>query len=139
MTAAINNGLIATEQYSRPNRKSIDHAINRLLVIDHQLYQWQPYAITSCDLKSCYDHINHTSALLALQQVGLAKEEVLSMFSSIQSMTHRVRTAFGDSTFTYGGTWDKQKWTLPPQGVLQGNGSGPTIWSISSSCIFDLL
>jgi hypothetical protein len=28
---------------------------------------------------------------------------------------------------------------LPPQGVLQGNGSGPAIWSILSSVIFRML
>jgi Reverse transcriptase (RNA-dependent DNA polymerase). len=139
MAAAIDNNFIATEQYSRPNQKSIDHAINRRLVIDHQLYKRQPYAITSCDLKSCYDRINHTSASLALQRVGIAKEEVLSMFRSIQSMTHRARTAFGDSVLTYGDTSRESSWKLPPQGVLQGNGSGPAIWSILSSCIFQLL
>jgi hypothetical protein len=31
MKAALNNNQIATEQYSRPNRKSIDHAINSKL------------------------------------------------------------------------------------------------------------
>ena len=86
MYAVIDNTLIATEQCSHPNRKSIDHALNRHLVIDHQLYHQQPYAITSCDLKSCYDQINHTLASLALQQVGMAKAEVLSMFTTIQYM-----------------------------------------------------
>jgi hypothetical protein len=60
------------------------------------------------------------------------------MFDSIQRMTHTVRTAFGDSKYTYGGR-DSMKWTLPPQGVLQGNGCGPAIWSILSSCIFQVL
>jgi hypothetical protein len=75
MQAALKNQLIATEQYSRPHRKSIDHALNRRLVMDHQLYIRQPYAITSCDLKSCYDRINHTSASLALQRTGIAKRQ----------------------------------------------------------------
>jgi hypothetical protein len=35
-SAAITQNQIATEQYSRPNRKAIDHAINRRLVMDHQ-------------------------------------------------------------------------------------------------------
>jgi hypothetical protein len=54
-------------------------------------------------------------------------------------MTHRIRTAFGDSTISYGGCNNNGKWKLPPQGVLQGNGSSPAIWSILSSCIFQLL
>jgi Reverse transcriptase (RNA-dependent DNA polymerase). len=139
MNAAIASDQIATEQYSRPNRKAIDHALNRRLVIDHQLYLRQPYAITSCDLKSCYDRINHTAASLTLQRLGIAKSEILTMFTSIQYMLHRVRTAFGDSTHTYGGMSCDKKWTLPPQGVLQGNGCGPAIWAILSSCIFEIL
>jgi Reverse transcriptase (RNA-dependent DNA polymerase). len=139
MQAAISKGQIATEQYSRPQRKAIDHALNRRLIIDHQQYLRQPYALTSYDLKGCYDRINHTSASLALQRIGIAKSEVLSMFTSIQYMTHRVRTAFGDSAHTYGGMGCDENWKLPPQGVLQGNGSGPAIWSILSSCIFDIL
>jgi hypothetical protein len=139
MTAALKHNQIATEQYSRPRRKSIDHALNRRLVMDHQLYRRQPYAITSCDLKSCYDRINHTSSSLSLQRLGISKSEITSMFDSIQRMTHRIRTAFGDSDITYGGTKITNDWKLPPQGVLQGNGCGPAIWSILSSCIFQLL
>jgi Reverse transcriptase (RNA-dependent DNA polymerase). len=139
ISAAIDLQEIATEQYSRPNRNSIDHALNRQLVMDHQLYERKPYALVSCDLKSCYDRINHTSASLALQRIGIHKAEIISMFDSIQRMTHKVRTAFGDSRHCYGGMGHKKKWKLPPRGVLQGNGSGPAIWSILSSCIFKVL
>jgi hypothetical protein len=121
MKAAISLQQISTEQYSRPNRNSIDHALNQQLVMDHQLYERKPYALVSCDLKSCYDRINHTSASLSLQRLGIHKAEIISMFDSIQRMTHRVRTAFGDSRITYGGN-ARKTWKLPPQGVLQGNG-----------------
>jgi hypothetical protein len=139
MKAAIKHNLIAPEQYSCPNRKAIDHALNRRLVIDHQLYRRQPFAMASCDLKSCYDCINHTASSLSLQCIGIAKTELSAMFDSIQQMTHQVRTAFGDSALTYGGKLDTDKWKLLPQGVLQGNGCGPTLWSILSSCIFQIL
>jgi hypothetical protein len=57
MQLALDQNQIATEQYSRPRRKAIDHALNRKLIMDHQLYNRQPYAMTSCDLKSCYDRM----------------------------------------------------------------------------------
>jgi Reverse transcriptase (RNA-dependent DNA polymerase). len=139
MKAAIKNNLIADEQYSRPGRKSIDHSINRRLVMDHQLYIRQPYVLTSCDLKSCYDRINHTAAGLCLQKAGVEQSEVTALLTTIQLMTHKVRTAFGDSITSYGGEHDKTKWKLPPQGVLQGNGAGPTIWTIISSVLFSIL
>lgn len=139
MKSAIALNQIVPEQYSRPNRNSIDHALNRQLVMDHQLYTRSPYALVSVDLKSCYDRINHTSASLALQRIGIHPTEIISMFDSIQRMVHKVRTAFGVSKASYGGNRVPHRWKLPPQGVLQGNGCGPAIWSILSSCIFQLL
>jgi hypothetical protein len=139
MKSAITLNQIVPEQYSRPNRNSIDHALNRQLVMDHQLYTRSPYALVSIDLKSCYDRINHTLASLALQRIGIHPTEIISMFDSIQRMVHKVRTAFGVSQASYGGNRVHHRWKLPPQGVLQGNGCGPAIWSILSSCIFQLL
>jgi exonuclease III len=139
MQNAISQQQIATEQYSRPKRKAIDHALNRKLIMDHQLYQRQPYAITSCDLKSCYDRIVHAPASLALQRIGIPRTEIISMFDSIQRMRHKIRTSFGDSSRTYGGNNGHARWKLPPQGVLQGNGSGPSVWAILSSVIFKIL
>jgi hypothetical protein len=139
MKLAITQSQLATEQYSRPQRKAIDHALNRKLLMDHQLYLRQPYAMTSCDLKSCYDRIVPSPASLALQRLGIPRTEVVSMFDSIQRMRHTVRSAFGESTAVYGGHIQGTKWKLPPQGVLQGNGCGPAIWAILSSVIFAIL
>ena len=60
------------------------------------------------------------------------------MFSVIQRMIHRVRTYFGDSEITYGGD-EIEDWLNKPQEVLQENASGPTIWSLISSIIFEVL
>ena len=53
-------------------------------------------------------------------------------------MSHCIRTAFGDSDVTYGGD-DFSDWKCAPQDVLQGNASGPAVWSALSSIIFDIL
>ena len=60
------------------------------------------------------------------------------MFNAIQKMLHRIRTVYGDSTMTYGRE-DMSNWENYPQGVLQGNASGPAIWSAISSVIFKIL
>ena len=60
------------------------------------------------------------------------------MFHTIQKMIHRVRTAFGDSEKYYGGD-DLLPHECFPQGVVQGNAAGPTIWAILSSTIFEVL
>ena len=139
MRNALEKDCIATEQYSRPRRSAIDHALNRTLTFDHFLYTRSPYCLASCDLKGCYDRIIHTAAALALRRVGVHPQRIQSMFTSIQRMVHKIRTVFGDSTTTYGGDNLDSKWENYPQGVLQGNACGPQIWSILSSTIFDIL
>ena len=59
------------------------------------------------------------------------------MFGTIQKLVHRIRTAFGLSKKTFGGF--SSKFRKPPQGMGQGNGAGPSIWSILSSTVFDEL
>ena len=138
MHSALDHNLIATEQYSRPNRSAIDHALNRILTFDHFRYERKPFCIASCDLKGCYDRIIHAAAYLALRRVGVRRPKLLSMFSTIQRMVHKIRTSFGDSEDTYGGD-DIEDWDNYAQGILQGNASGPQIWSILSSIIFEIL
>lgn len=92
-------------------------------------------ALCSNDLKSCYDRINHTFASLCLQRQGLHKSEVTCMFDTLQTMTHRVRTAYGDSTQSFGGT----NWTQWCSSIYQGNGAGPIIWAAVSSPLLEAL
>lgn len=80
----------------------------------------------------------HTAAVLVLLRLGVFHAKACSMFQTIQKMIHRVRTAFGDSELTYGGD-DLDLLENPPQGFVQGNASGPAIWSIISSVIFACL
>ncbi len=90
----------ATEQFSCPGRSAIDQCISKCCAIDnHESTRKQCFALTSCDLAGCYDRIVHTAAaLLALLCIGLSKPRIFSiMFETIQRMTHKIRTAFGDS------------------------------------------
>ena len=134
---ALDKNLIAEEQYSRPGRSAQDNALNKRLMFDHQRAKREAFGICACDLKSCYDRIVHNAASLALQRVGVRQSDVVSMFGTIQKMIHKVRTAFGDSTDTYHA--DNPEFLLPVQGTGQGNGAGPSIWSILCSTIFEIL
>ena len=138
MEAALDNNAIAHEQYSRPSRTCIDHAVNRRLTIDHHQSKPICFALAMSDLKGCYDRIIHNAAALALLRIGVSKAKIHSMFDTIQRMVHRIRTGFGDATETYGGD-DIMDWEFTPQGILQGNASGPMIWSVLSSVIFKIL
>ena len=137
MNLALDKNLISEEQYSRPGRSAQDNAMNKRLMFDYQRIKRQGFGMCACDLKSCYDRIVHNAASLALQRVGVRQCDIASMFGTIQTMIHKVRTAFGDSDTTYKA--DNPEFLLPVQGTCQGNGAGPSIWSILCSTIFEVL
>ena len=136
MSNACEQNKIAVEQYSIPGKKSIDHALNRRLVFDITRYQKTSLAMTSCDLKSCYDRIVHVPAMMAMNRAGCPPEAAKSMFSTIQNARHCTRTAFGDSIATYGGI---ETYNAPVMGMGQGNGCGPQVWAVVSSVMFEIL
>ena len=138
MQAALRNDCVAVEQYNRPQHSCITHALNRRLSADDRQSKRLAWAMAMSDLAGCYDRIIHNAAALILLRLGLSHAKIHSMFKTIQRMVHRVRTAFGDSERTYGGD-DFENWLFAPQGILQGNASGPAIWTIISSLIFDIL
>ena len=138
MNLAIDNGYIAEEQFAKKHTSSIDQTIAKRCFIDHNRSQRICFSIGSSDLAGCFDRIVHTAVALALLRVGIPHSKIHSMFNTIQRMVHYIRTAFGDSTISYGGD-SIGNWENYPQGVLQGNAAGPTIWTILSSVVFEIL
>ena len=137
MQHTINQNMLSKEQYSIPGRKAVDHALNRRLIFDIIRYKKSSLAMTSCDLKSCYDRIAHAPAYLAMTGYKYLSGPLISMFRCIQNMEWVTRTAHGDSRMTFGGS--DQEFIAKPQGVGQGNGSGPSVWAVVSSRMFEVL
>jgi hypothetical protein len=120
---------------SRKKHHALEIGLNKCLTMD-QLRQLKWHGILcSNDMKSCYDRIVHAVASMCLQRHGIAKSEVVCMFSTLQNLEHTIRTAYGDSEETYGG----DLWIIPMQGVYQGNGAGPLIWAVVSSPLLDIM
>jgi hypothetical protein len=69
-----------------------------------------------------------------MQRVGAPIGPIKSMFQMIQSLSHHVRTVFGESV-----TGFKHNGLTPIQGVGQGNGAGPQIWALVSSPVLNML
>ena len=133
MDSAMVNGGMASEQYAKPGSSAQEQCITRRLLFDMVRYTRQALAMASSDLKSCYDRIVHNAASLAMQKNGVSKQAAHTMFSTIQLCQHYIRTAYGDSSKSYGG---KGAYKLPPMGAGQGNGAGPQMWSVLSSVLF---
>jgi hypothetical protein len=58
-----------------------------------------------------------------------------ALFNTLQNLSHQIRTAYGDSDHSYGGS----HWILPMHGVGQGNGAGPAIWAVVSTSLLAML
>ena len=128
---------LATEQYSTPGKKCIDHVVNQKLYFDLVRYQKSSASMADVDLKSCYDRVAHAPAYLAMRSYGIPSEPIESMFSTIQNMQYFTFTAHGMSTKSFGGREDG--FSTAPNGLGQGNGAGPAIWSVVSSKMFQVM
>jgi len=127
---------LAPEQYgSRKRHKAINLAVNKALTFDILRQLKRSRAICSNDAKSCYDLIGHTQASLSMQRVGVPKNIINCLFTTLQEAVHTVRTGFGDSKASYGG----KVWLVPFHGIDQGNGAGPAIWAVVSTPLLNVL
>jgi hypothetical protein len=136
MKIAESTNSLPPEQYgSRRSHRAIDLAVNKALTYDLLRQLKRPGAICSNDARSCYDLIGHMQASIAMQRNGVPRPAVDCLFSTLQYASHQVRTGYGDSSSSYGGS----KWITPMHGIGQGNGVGPAIWAVLSSPLLNLL
>ena len=129
-------GILALDNYGgRRGLQAAEVSMNQLLTYDSIWAHRGRAIVISNDAKGCYDRIAHLIVVLALRRLGIKKPPLQSMITTIQEMVHHIRTAFGDSASSY-----SSKPLCPPlQGVLQGNGSGPSGWSAIASVIIQAM
>ena len=72
-----------------------------------------------------------------MRSFGIPHEPIFSMFNTIQNMQHKNKTVHGTSNISFGGK-DK-RFLAKPNGVCQGNGAGPAVWTVVSSKMFQVL
>ena len=126
--------LIPEEQSgSRKHRRAVLTALNKVLVTDISRQLRLPLTVTSNDAKACFDRIVLWVASLALQRIGLSSTAAFAMTNTLQSATHNIKTAYGESNQQYTSTWP------PLQGSGQGNGAGPTIWVMISAILLTIM
>ena len=120
---------------SRKNHRANLTTLNKVLTNDIIRARRIPSVIIFNDAKSCYDRIVLWIAALAMRRLGATKESTLEMTKTLQQASHKICTAYGDSSNTYGGND-----SFPPlQGVGQGNGAGPAIWVAISTILLTIM
>ena len=135
MHHAERHGALAREQYgSRRNHQCILAALNKRLTMDLLRQTRRAGALCANDAKSCYDRIVHNIATLCMRRLGMPKNPIHSMFATLQSASHKIRTAYGVSDKTYGPGRDP-----PLQGIGQGNGAGPAGWAVISTPLINMM
>ena len=129
------HGTIAREQLGcRKGLRSIFAALNKKLSMDLLRMRRQAAALASTDAKSCHDRMVHNMTSIAMQRQGAPRSAVLSMLRTLQNASHRICTAFGYSTQTFG-----RNRHPPLQGLGQGNGAASAAWVLLSTPLFHML
>jgi hypothetical protein len=64
----------------------------------------------------------------------MKENPIRSTLETLQQLQHHIRTAFGDSEAYYEASPDQ-----PLQGVVQGNGGGPTGWGAVSTPVINMM
>ena len=96
--------VLVKEQYgSQKKKEAILHVLNKRLAFDILKQQKNNTGVCSCDLKSCRHRIVHSFAALAMRRAVGVESSTTRIFSTIQQLKHKVRTAFGNSGGTFGG------------------------------------
>ena len=133
MWDTVEQGLISQELFAKKGSYAI-HAImyeNFFCDISKVLY-WAA-ALNCVDLGNCYDRVAHPSSSIILRAWGIHLSTTKVILVALQTMQFCLRTRFGESTLTYGGTADN-----PNQGSGQGNGGAPPIFSNLSSLMVNV-
>jgi hypothetical protein len=104
------HGALAREQYgSCRNHQCILVALNKQLTMDLLRQTCRARALCANNTKSCYDHIVHNIGTLCMRR------PIKSMFANLQRVSHKIQTAYGVFTKTYGSDKD------PAPGQLGGH------------------
>ena len=75
------------------------------------------------------------AAYIAMVMFRTLRQTARSALFCLVVMKYVIRTVFGDSELSYGGS----QWEQTPHGMGQGNGCAPAVWNAISSPIFEIL
>ena len=130
MALASEKGSILDELFARKGVQCADANLCKTFFAGVSKIMHHPASITSADFSDCYDRTAHPPLSLALQAFRTPKAAVKVMLKSLQIMQFCLRTGFGESTQTYGGSEDN-----PLAGAGQGNGGAPPSFTALSTLV----
>ena len=119
---------VPIECFAKKGSNCINAVMTKNMFCDESRTHHHPTCIGGNDFADCYDRMAHPPASLALQSFGLPRPAIRVLLVAMQTMRFFLRTGFGESTRSYGGSVDN-----PTLSLGQGNAAaGPTFLAISS-------
>jgi len=128
MATGIKTLSIPSSQYAKKGNRSIEAAIVKILYFDYLRTNKINGAFLAMDLENCFDRMAHPVSSLCTQRLGVPPQIAQCMIRTLCQMKHFIRTAYGDSKWSYIGAKNK-----PLQGAVQGNGAASPIF-VAISC-----
>ena len=119
---------VPIECFAKKGSNCINAVMTKIMFCDESRTHHHPTCIGGNDFADCYDRMAHPPASLALQSFGLPRPAIRVLLIAMQTMRFFLRTGFGESTRSYGGSVEN-----PTLSLGQGNAAaGPTFLAISS-------
>ncbi len=120
MDKSFEGDIIPAKQFAKRGSQATEGVLTSGLFCNIAWALHKTVAIESVDLANCYDAVAHPIASIALQSFKICKVMVAMMLYVLKTMTWYLKTAFGQSKISFGGTA-----LDPSMGLSQGNGALP--------------
>jgi hypothetical protein len=120
MDKAFEGDIIPAEQFAKRESQATEGVLTSGLFCDIAQALHKTTAIECVDMANCYDAVAHPIASIALQSFKVCKVMVAIMLYVLKTMTWYLKTAFGQSKISFGGTA-----LDPSMGLGQGNDAAP--------------
>ena len=130
MQQAIREGSIPQECFAKKYSHCNHAVLTKQFFCDSSRSLHHPAGLGECDFGDCYDRAAHPPTSIALQSWGIPQTAIRVLLSSMQTMQYVLKTGFGESEESFGGTL-----TNPNSGLGQGSGASPPAFMALSSLI----
>jgi hypothetical protein len=104
MQQAVKEGSIPQECFAKKHSHCNYAMLTKQFFCDSSHVLHYPVRMGECDLGDCYDQAAHIPTSIALQAWGIPQLVIRVLLSSIQTMQYVLKTGFGKSADSFGGT-----------------------------------
>ena len=132
MNNALTSGIVPAEQFAKRGSQANQGVITSGLFCDIVRTLNKKAAVQSVDLANCYDAIAHPIVSIALQSFKVNRTMVAMTLLVLQVTAWHLRTTFGLSERSFGGTQRD-----PSMGLGQGNGMAPPGFTAMSTLMIN--